>query len=72
VVTTTFADKAFTGGPNGDIERKFIGKRGASIRSLQDQTGTIIYNKGRRTDNTFMVFYHKPEALMKVQQKARS
>jgi len=51
---------------------KFIGKRGASIRSLQDQTGTIIYNKGRRTDNTFMVFYHTPEALMKVQQKAHS
>jgi len=50
----------------------FIGKRGSSIRSLQDQTGTIIYNKGRRSDNTFMVFYHDDAGLKTVQRKASS
>lgn len=48
----------------------FIGKGGSNIRALQRQTGTLIYGKGRRGDNLFMVFYANDRDLARVLQRA--
>mmetsp|Transcript_82611 Transcript_82611/g.130150 ORF Transcript_82611/g.130150 Transcript_82611/m.130150 type:complete len:271 (-) Transcript_82611:82-894(-) len=51
---------------------RFIGPRGSSIRSLQKQTNTLIYGKGRRGDNFFMVYYTDELSHQHVLRKARN
>ena len=37
---------------------------------LQRETGTLIYSKGRRSDNQFMVFYNEDSSLDCVRRAA--
>jgi ribonuclease D len=45
---------------------RFIGTRGANIRTLQKRTGTLIYSRGARQDNNFAVFYRDKHGLAAV------
>lgn len=49
---------------------RFIGSRGSSIRSLQSDTNTLIYGKGKRGDNFFMVYYYDESSRQSVLRKA--
>lgn len=51
---------------------RFIGPRGSSIRRLQQATGALIYGKGRRGDNMFMVYYTSAQSLAQVRRQAAS
>ncbi|CAD7971039.1 unnamed protein product [Amoebophrya sp. A120] len=48
----------------------FIGRGGVNIRSLERQTNTVIYGRGKREENKFMVFYRNEADLAKVLRKA--
>lgn len=54
----------------------FIGRGGSNIRTLQRTTNTLIYSAPSATPGysrrMFMVYYHDPQALRKVEQKARA
>ena len=36
------------------------------LNRLQRETGTLIYSKGKRSDNEFMVFYDEDISLVRV------
>lgn len=51
---------------------RFIGPRGSSIRRLQKETNTLIYGRGPRGDNQFMVYYNDDSSFQRVLRKARN
>jgi hypothetical protein len=47
---------------------RFIGRRGANLRSLQKRTGTLIHNSGK---DGWFVYYPNENALDKVEHSMR-
>ncbi len=48
----------------------FIGPRGSSIRQLQKSSKTLVYPRGKRGDDLFLVYFRTPEALAAVVARA--
>ena len=51
---------------------KFIGPSGSSIRALQKSTDTLIYPRGNRGSNMFVVYFNTRAGLEAVQAKANA
>ena len=49
---------------------RFIGRAGANIRDLRRTTDTLIYSRGEREGNVFVVYYRTPEGLAAVRRRA--
>ena len=49
----------------------FIGHGGSTIRALQKKTNTLIYPRGERSCNTFLVYYFNEASLAEVVKRAR-
>ena len=49
---------------------RFIGKGGANLRALQARTKAMVYGRGRRGSNLFVVYYQSPSALESVRVAA--
>jgi DNA polymerase I-like protein with 3'-5' exonuclease and polymerase domains len=47
---------------------RFIGPRGSNLRSLQSNTGTLIYQEHQPGKNTWMVYYSNNFGLMQVKR----
>lgn len=51
---------------------RFIGPRGSAIRQLQTTTRTLIYGKGKRGDNQFVVYFHDDNGHARVLRAAQT
>lgn len=67
-----FIMNAKTGVIQVEDRGRFYGRGGQNLRAIQTATNTLVYHRGDRSRNDFLVYYVDPSSLERVRQEGQS